>query len=96
MNPVNFGTSDDLLLFLQQVRDEAHRVAIGFHRRRRSKEAVYSVLDGIKGVGDKRKKVLLNHFGSIAGIQAATVAEIGALPGIPLQLAQEIKKALES
>ncbi len=96
MNPVNFGTSDDLLLFLQQVRDEAHRFAISFHRRRRGKKAVHSVLDGIKGVGDKRKKMLLNHFGSIAGIQAATVAEIGALPGIPLQLAQEIKKALES
>ena len=96
MNPVNFGTSDDLLLFLQQVRDEAHRFAISFHRRRRSKKAVHSVLDGIKGVGEKRKRVLLNHFGSIAGIQAATVAEIGALPDIHLQLAQEIKKALES
>jgi excinuclease ABC subunit C len=94
MNAVNFGTSDDLLLFLQQVRDEAHRFAISFHRRRRSKKAVHSVLDGIKGVGDKRKKVLLNHFGSIAGIQAATVAEIGALPGIPLRLARAIKKAL--
>ena len=96
MNPVNFGTSEDLLLFLQQVRDEAHRFAISFHRRRRSKKAVHSVLDGIKGVGEKRKRVLLNHFGSIAGIQAATVAEIGALPDIHLQLAQEIKKALES
>ncbi len=96
VNAVNFGSNDDLLLFLQQVRDEAHRFAISFHRRRRRKKAVHSVLDGIKDVGDKRKKVLLNHFGSIAGIKAATVAEIGALPGIHLQLAQEIKKALES
>ncbi len=96
VNAVNLGTSDDLLLFLQQIRDEAHRFAISFHRRRRRKRAVHSVLDGIKGVGDKRKNLLLKHFGSIAGIQAATVVEIGALPGIHLQLAQEIKKALES
>jgi excinuclease ABC subunit C len=96
MNPVNFGKNDDLLLFLQQIRDEAHRFAISFHRRRRQQKAVRSVLDGIKGVGDKRKKVLLNHFGSIAGIRAASVAEIGALPGIHRQLAQEIKKTLAS
>jgi len=96
VNAVNFGSHDDLLLFLQQVRDEAHRFAISFHRRRRGKKAVRSVLDGIRGIGEKRKKVLLKHFGGIAGIRKASVAEIGALPGIPLSLAQAIKKALGS
>jgi excinuclease ABC subunit C len=96
VNAVNFGSNDDLLLFLQQVRDEAHRFAISFHRRRRQKQAVHSVLDGIKGIGGKRKRVLLNHFGSVAGIKEATAAEIGALPGFHLLLAQEIKKALKS
>lgn len=94
MNAVNFGTQEDLLLFLQQVRDEAHRFAINFHRRRRGKKAVHSVLDGIKGVGDKRKKTLLNHFGGLASIRKASADEIGALPGIPLHLARAIKKAL--
>ncbi len=96
MNAVNFGSQDDLLLFLQQVRDEAHRFDIGFHRHRRRKTAVLSVLDGIKGIGDKRKRALLNHFGSIEGIKNASVAEIGALDSMPRQLAKAIKKALES
>lgn len=96
MNAVNFGSQEDLLLFLQQVRDEAHRFAIGFHRHRRRKTAVLSVLDDIKGIGDKRKRTLLNHFGSIEEIKKASVAEIGGLDNMHLQLAKAIKKALES
>jgi len=96
VNPINFGHQEDLLLFLQQVRDEAHRFAIRFHRRRHRKTAVHSALDNIKGVGDRRKKALLNHFGSLAAIQRASVEEIGALPGLHMQLAREIKKALGS
>ncbi|MCP3950807.1 MAG: excinuclease ABC subunit UvrC [Desulfobacterales bacterium] len=94
VNAVNFGPNDDLLLFLQQIRDEAHRFAISFHRRRRGKKAVHSVLDDIKGIGEKRKKALLNRFGGIAGIRKASAAEVGALPDIPSRLAQAIKKAL--
>ena len=95
MNAVNFGSQEDLLLFLQHVRDEAHRFAIGFHRQRRRKTAVHSVLDGIKGIGEKRKRDLLGHFGSIAGIKAASVDEISALAGMHRQLAEAVKKALE-
>ena len=96
VNSVNFGKNEDLLLFLQQIRDEAHRFAISFHRRRRRKNAVYSVLDGIKGIGEKRKKTLLNHFGSIGGIKNAEVAELSSLPGMNPKLSQQVKKALES
>lgn len=85
-----------MLLFLQQIRDEAHRFAIGFYRRRHRQTAVHSALDNIKGVGERRKKALLTRFGSLGGIQRASIEEIGALPGLHLQLAREIKKALGS
>ncbi len=96
MNSVNLGRHEELLLFLQQIRDETHRFAISFHRHRRGKAAVYSVLDGIKGIGEKRKSSLLKHFGSIGGIKRASVAKIGALPGMNPRLAQQLKKALKS
>jgi len=96
VNPINFGHQEDLLLFLQQIRDEAHRFAIGFYRRRHRQTAVHSALDNIKGVGERRKKALLTRFGSLGGIQRASIEEIGALPGLHLQLAREIKKALGS
>ena len=95
MNHVNFGKNEGLLLFLQQIRDEAHRFAISFHRRRRRKNAVHSVLDGIKGIGEKRKQTLLNHFGGIGAIKNAGIDELGSLPGMNARLAQQVKKALE-
>jgi len=96
VNPINFSHQEDLLLFLQRIRDEAHRFAITFHRHNRRKAAVHSVLDDIKGVGVRRRTMLLNHFGSVAAIKKATLEEITVLPGIHRQLAREIKKALES
>jgi len=96
VNPINFGRQEDLLLFLQRVRDEAHRFAITFHRRKRRKAAVRSVLDDIKGVGARRKMMLLKHFGSVAAIGQATLEEIAGLPGMHRQLARDIKKALGS
>jgi len=95
VNPINFGRQEDLLLFLQQVRDEAHRFAITFYRRQHRKAAAHSLLDRIKGVGRRRKNVLLKHFGSVAAIKKASVAEIAALPGLHTQLARDIKKALD-
>jgi excinuclease ABC subunit C len=93
-NPVNLGTDGRLLLLLQQIRDEAHRFAVTYQRKRRGRKAVRSRLDGIEGVGPKRKKMLLKHFGSIKKIRAATVDEIGELPGISVSLAEVIKKTL--
>ena len=61
-NPLNFGKDEDLLLFLQRIRDEAHRFAISFHRKRRKKISLQSALDTIPGVGHKRKAALLQTF----------------------------------
>ncbi len=93
-NPLNFGKDEDLLLFLQRIRDEAHRFAISFHRQRRGKVALQSVLDVIPGVGKKRKAALLHHFKSIKNIRAADPEEIGALPGFNLSVARSILEEL--
>jgi excinuclease ABC subunit C len=94
VNPVNLGSDGRLLLLLQQIRDEAHRFAITFQRQKRSRTMVTSALDGVQGVGPKRKAILMKHFGSIKKIRAATVEELSRLPGINLSLAESIKQAL--
>jgi excinuclease ABC subunit C len=93
-NPVNLGSDRSLLLLLQWIRDEAHRVAVSFHRRRRTKSGMTSVLDGIPGIGAKRKGALLAHFGSIKRIQAASLEELSALPGMNQRVAATLKKHL--
>jgi excinuclease ABC subunit C len=94
VNPLNFGRDEDLLLFLQRIRDEAHRFAISFHRKRRKKISLQSALDTIPGVGKKRKAALLQHFKSVKNIRAADPEDIGALPGFNLSVAESILKAL--
>jgi len=93
-NPVNLERDRDLLLFLQRIRDEAHRFAIRFHRQRRGALTLHSELDHIPGIGKKRKAVLLSHFGGIKAIRAATIDELSALPGMNLSAARAVKKAL--
>jgi excinuclease ABC subunit C len=95
-NPLSFGREGDLLLFLQRVRDEAHRFAIAYHRKRRQKRSLHSPLDSIPGVGKKRKTILLQHFKSIKNIRAAGLEEIRALPGFNRNLAESVQKALGS
>ena len=79
---------------LQQVRDEAHRFAITGHRGRRGKRPRRSELDGIAGVGPKRKRELLAHFGSVASIKGASVEEIAKAPGVSRKLAEAVYGAL--
>ena len=93
-NPLNFGREEDLLLFLQRIRDEAHRFAISFHRKRRRKISLQSALDDIPGVGKKRKADLLQHFKSIKKIRAADLEEIAALPGFNRKLAETVLTVL--
>jgi excinuclease ABC subunit C len=93
-NPVNLGSDGRLLLLLEQIRDEAHRFAITFQRRRRTRATIRSVLDAVPGVGPKRKTALMKHFGSIKKIRAATVNELSELPGINPSLAEAIKQSL--
>lgn len=93
-NPVNFGKDSDLLLFLQRIRDEAHRFAVSFHRQTRKQGAIRSALDTIPGIGSKRKKTLLTHFGGIHRIASASLEEISALPGMNRKIAETVINAL--
>jgi excinuclease ABC subunit C len=93
-NPLQFGKDADLLLFLQRVRDEAHRSAVGYQRKTRGKQSLASCLDDLPGVGPKRKTSLLRHFGSIDKIRMATVEELSKVPGISTAIARTIHGAL--
>jgi len=85
--------SSEAFYLLQRIQDEVHRFAITFHRQIKSKNTFTSKLDNIKGIGEKRRKTLLKHFGSIEAIRSATVEEFRQI-GIGDKLAREIIKAL--
>jgi excinuclease ABC subunit C len=93
-DPVILPRTSEGLYLLQRVRDEAHRFAINHHRNRRSKSMVESVLDGVPGLGEVRRKTLLRHFGSLRKLRAASVDEIAVVPGIGPRTAAAIKDAL--
>ena len=95
-NPIVFGKNRDLLLFLQRIRDEAHRFAISFHRKRRIKTGLQSELDAIPGIGQKRKAILLKHFKGIKKIREANIDELNALSGISHSTAQAVHRYLNS
>ena len=88
--PFSLDDDRELLFFLQRMRDEVHRFAIGTHRARRDKNMLRSRLDELPGVGPKRKKALLAHFGSALAVQDATPKDIARVDGISQQLAQRI------
>jgi len=75
---------------LQRARDEAHRFAVTYSRKRRSKRTITSELLRIPGIGPARRRLLLDRFGSLAGVRTATPAEIAALPGFSTTLADRI------
>lgn len=83
-----------VLYYLQRLRDEAHRFAISTHRNRRSKALTTSALDSISGIGAKRKKALLQHFGGVESIKNATLAELCQVEGINNKTAEEILRVL--
>jgi excinuclease ABC subunit C len=92
--PLILPRSSEGLYLLQRVRDEAHRFAITFHRQKRSKAMISSVLDGIPGLGETRRKALLAHFGSLKRLRAATVADVREVAGIGPHTAEAIVAAL--
>lgn len=82
--------NDPVLYYLQRLRDESHRFAIGTHRARRSADVKKSPLDGVPGIGPKRKKALLHHFGSAKAVTGADVRDIESVDGISRAIAQQI------
>ncbi|HEY4202869.1 MAG TPA: excinuclease ABC subunit UvrC [Devosiaceae bacterium] len=81
---------DPVLYYVQRLRDEAHRFAIGTHRAKRRKDAIKNPLDEIDGIGPTRKRALLNHFGSAKAVSRASLADLEAIPGISTAMAQLI------
>lgn len=88
--PFSLEPRDPVLYFLQRLRDEAHRFAIGTHRTRRANQLTRSALDEVPGIGAGRKRALLHHFGSARAVAVATLDDIKAVPGISGALAQKI------
>jgi len=88
--PLSISKTSPALNLLKKVRDEAHRFAITYHRKLRGKRTTASELDNIPGVGPSRRTALLNHFGSVKKIRAASAEEIAAVKNIPKKLADKI------
>lgn len=88
--PIQLPERDPLLYFLQRLRDEAHRFAIGSHRAKRSMAIGATPLDDVEGIGAGRKKALLNHFGSGKAVTEASVEELMKVPGISRATAKKI------
>lgn len=82
--------TDPAMYYLQTLRDEAHRFAIGSHRNKRSKSVTKSAFDEIAGIGPKRKKILLNHFGSVDDVKKASIQELEQAEGIDKVIAEQI------
>jgi excinuclease ABC subunit C len=93
-DPIILPRTSEGLYLLQRVRDEAHRFAITYHRQKRSKSMVESILDGVPGLGETRRKALLARFGSLKRLRAASVEEITEVSGIGPRTAEAIVAAL--
>lgn len=93
-DPLIFPRNSEGLYLLQRIRDEAHRFAITFHRSRRSKVMLESLLDQIPGLGSSRRAALLDRFGSVTAIRKAAVSELAETPGIGEKLAETIAQSL--
>lgn len=93
--PQNLPKASSSLRLLQALRDESHRFAITYHRQLRSKRSLTSTLDDIPGIGEKRRKDLLSHFGSLKKLSQATEDEISQVPGISSSLAKTISQSLK-
>jgi excinuclease ABC subunit C len=89
--PIVLPRNSNGLFLVQRARDEAHRFAITYHRKKRAKTTIRSSLDMIPGVGPKRRKHLLRKFGSVRNLSSAHASEIASTPGITMKLAEKIK-----
>ena len=94
-DPLILPRSSEGLYLLQRVRDESHRFAITFHRKRRGKAMKASALDNISGLGETKAKALLKHFGTMKALKAASETELTQVAGIGPALAAKIHMGLQ-
>jgi excinuclease ABC subunit C len=88
--PLRLSRRSPSLKLLQRARDEAHRFAVTYGRKRRAARVLTSELLRVRGIGPRRRRALLERFGSLAGVRTATAAEIATLPGFSVRLAERI------
>ena len=94
--PVVLPSGSASLYLIKQVRDESHRFAITFHRELRTKAQSVSILDEVEGVGPKRRKAIMRHFGSLKRLRAATPEQIAEVKGVPEQVARDVWETLRA
>jgi len=87
---ITFPTNSALLFYLQRLRDEAHRFAIGTHRAKRAKSLTTSTLDDVPGIGPSRKRALLMHFGTARAVKGAALEDLEKAPGISSAMARQL------
>ena len=90
--PLLFSVRSPLLFLLQKIRDEAHKTAIGFHRKRRAKRLLSSRLDELEGIGPVKKRRLLQHFGSVKAIEKASFEELSQVKGLNQKDLQTLRR----
>ena len=88
--PLDLGSDTPESLFLQRLRDEAHRFANRYHRELRHKRTLSSGLEEVPGIGVRRRRALLNHFGSLRALRHATNDDIAAVPGMTAATAHAV------
>ena len=93
--PVNIPKHSAALHLLQRIRDEAHRFALNYHRSLRKKSSLHSVLEEIPGIGEKRRKTLIKHFGTIEAIKNASLEELASVEGMNRRAAQKVLEYLK-
>ena len=94
--PVVLPTGSASLYLIKQGRDEAHRFAITFHRELRDKAMTVSILDEVEGIGPRRKKDIMKHFGSMKRLREASVEEIAAVKGVSEDVARALYDTLRA
>ena len=88
--PLSLDMKDPVLYYLQRLRDEAHRFAIGAHRQKRAKAITTSPLDEVPGIGARRKRALLHHFGSAREVSTAGLTDLERVEGISKTVAKKV------
>jgi excinuclease ABC subunit C len=94
--PLRLSRRSPSLRLLQRARDEAHRFGLAYNRQRRRERTITSELLNIPGIGPTRRRLLLERFGSLAGVKSATATELAALPGMSTAMAERILLHLKS